>query len=128
MYVNNDVLLSIGTHLIQKVLVRSPQSGEIRVTGLVDDIITTGVLIIVYSLTDDRNVQYVAQNNGQIFDITVVGLAGTEYGVSVFSLEDGMPFSRVVTFPSVLHIIRNEFQGLHFTISSSVYDNVLLYL
>ena len=94
-------------------------------TGLViDKTVTTGALVIIYSLTNDCNLQYVAQNTSQIVDITVVGLSGTEYGVSVFSLEDGMPFPRVVTFPSVLYFIRNGFQGLHFTVA--VYATIII--
>ena len=84
-------------------------------TGLIiDEVATkTGVIAVIYSLTYDHDVHYLSQTTSQIIDVNVTGLSGTEYGVSVFALENGIPFPRVVAFPSVLYIMGKEFQGLY---------------
>ena len=83
-------------------------------TGLIiDEAVTkTGVIVVVYSLTDDHDVHYFSQTISQIIDVNVTALSGTEYGVSVFTLENGIPFPRVAAFPTVLYVVGNKFQGL----------------
>ena len=106
----------IGTHDIQNVVVNSSLSHPdlIRVTGnLVEGSNATGIFLIIYSLTDKANVQYVAtkteQNN---ISINVNVLTGTKFGVSVFALEDGLPFPRVVTAPRNITMATNSDIGL----------------
>ena len=73
------------------------------------------MLLIVYSLTNESNIHYHAitkqaeQNN---ISINVTGLSDTEYGVSVFALENGLPFPRVVTSPKTVIMVANSDQGL----------------
>ena len=57
---------------------------------------------------------YIAkQAEGSIgIDMTSTGLTGTQYGVSVFALENGLPFPRVVTLPKNVTVANNNDQGL----------------
>ena len=55
----------------------------------------TGVLWMVFSLSNDSNIQYIyiaKQPEQRSISMDVTGLNGTEYGVSVFALENGVPF------------------------------------
>ena len=77
----------------------------------------TGVLWIVCSLTNDSDIQYlhVAKQKEQInIGMNVTGLSGTEYGVSAFTLENGLPFPRVIALPANVTITaaNNNDQGL----------------
>ena len=71
----------------------------------IDGSIATGVLLIVYSLTNESDIHYHViykgneQNNNTSIKFNVTGLTGTEYGISVFAMETGLPFPRVVTSP-----------------------------
>ena len=44
--------------------------------------------------------------------MSVEGLSGTEYGVSTYALENGLPFPRVVTQPKNVTVALNNDQGL----------------
>ena len=88
-----------GTHEIQNVSVTT-KCGEIRVMGTwVDGSTATGALIIVYSLTNDSDVHYIATGLEQGIGVNVTELHGSRYGVSAFVLEDGVPFNRTVAMP-----------------------------
>ena len=112
-YVN----IIIGTHGIQNVTVDSPQPNEIRMRGdFIDQATATGVLLIVYSLSDESDVHYIAFDKRlkQDIDVNVTGLAGAEYyGVSVFALENGLPFDRVVTLPKLQYVNNTEQHNAH---------------
>ena len=104
-----------GTHDIQNVTIESLQPSEIRVKGdFIDQAMATGVLMIIYSLNNDADIQYIETDNGseQDFDVTVTGLIGTEYGVSIFALENGLPFPRVVTMPKDTTVASDKIHGL----------------
>ena len=66
-----------------------------------DVVINVLMQILAYSLNNQSDVYYTAKqalpegNNG--IDNMSISLTGTHYGVSVFALEDGLPFPRVVT-------------------------------
>jgi hypothetical protein len=73
--------------------------------SFIDGSTATGVLLIVYSLTNESDIHYhvinkLNERNNNI-SMNVTGLTGAdiEYGVSVFALENGLPFPRVVTLP-----------------------------
>ena len=104
---------TIGTHDIQNVFASSLLLGQIRVTGdLIGGSTATGVFVIVYSLTNYSDVQYIAkqiEENSIRLDVT--GLTGTKYGVSTFALENGLPFPRVVASPKTITVL-NSHQGL----------------
>ena len=75
------------------------------------------MFLIVYSLTNESDIHYHAinkeneQNNN--ISINVTGLTGTEYGISVFTLENCMSFPRVVTSPrTVIVLAASSDQGL----------------
>ena len=94
--IHSNTLIS-GTHDIQNISVTSPQPGEVRVTGdFIDGSTATGLLIIIYSLTNDSNVHYIVGGHNS-------GLAGGEYSISVFVVEEnGLPFERVATSPKLI--------------------------
>ena len=78
-----------------------------------DQTTVTGVLLIVYSLNNDSNVYYFAIDKGSEQDFDVhVSVTKTEYRVSVFTMENGLPFPRVVTLPQVISVVTNGTQGL----------------
>ena len=94
----------------------SSEPGEIRVTGnFVDQQSTaTGALVIVYSLTDDSNVHYITVDVEQCFDVHVTDLSASSYGVSVFVLEDGVPFEKAVAFPRFVIVSNDTLKGCRF--------------
>ena len=56
----------LGTHDLQKVAVNSPLPSEIRVRGdFVDGSTATGVLLVIYSLTSDSDIHYIAKHKEQ---------------------------------------------------------------
>ena len=92
----------LGTHDIQNISVSSPQLGEVRVTGdFIDGSTATGVLLILYSITNGSDIHYVIGNceQSRSIDINVTGLTDTQYGVSTFALDNGQIFPRVVALP-----------------------------
>ena len=98
--------LYTGTHDIQNISVSSPIPGRVRVTGdFIQGSTATGVLVIIYSQSNDSDTHYVnSEYHGQNTEITVDGLtSGSQYGVSIFVLENGLPFSRVATLPQTLY-------------------------
>ena len=101
-----------GTHDIQNVMVSSFNS-EVRVTGdFIDGSTATGLLILIYSLTDDSDTYYIYKNYEQNVVASVTGLTGSHYGVSVFVVEkNGLPFSRVAAIPSLVE--NSAQQGLY---------------
>lgn len=76
----------------------------------IDRTTATGVLLIVYSLDNDSDIQYITsirstdKDSDKNIDIhvNVTDSTGLEYGVAVFALENGLPFPRVVTSPTVI--------------------------
>ncbi|MCG8621985.1 MAG: hypothetical protein MJE68_08335 [Proteobacteria bacterium] len=108
----------IGTHEIQNIISISSHPGQISIMGnFIDGSTATGVLLIVYSLTNESDIHYHAINkgNGQNnnISINVTGLIGTEYVVSIFALENGLPFTRVVTSPRTVFVLAaSNDQGL----------------
>ena len=105
--------LTIGTHNIQNVTASSPRPGQISVTGdYVDGSTANGIILIVYSLSNYSDVQYVAKQIEKNIQVTVTDLTDTMYRVSVFALEDGLPFPRVVTVPKIVTVATDNDQGL----------------
>ena len=73
----------------------------------IDGSTATGLLIIIYSLTNDSNVHYITggSTSQQPRNVSVPGLAGGEYGISVFVVEEnGLPFERVATSPKLVAV------------------------
>ena len=77
------------------------------------------VLVIVYSRANDSDIHYISNNGNQTVNITVTGLHGTEYDVSVYSLENGIPFPRAVSSPKNVSI-KQDNQGLYMQIISTL--------
>ena len=64
----------------------------------IDGSTATGLLIIIYSLTNDTNVHYITGGS-------ISGLAGGVYKTSVFVVEEnGLPFERVATSPKLVAV------------------------
>ena len=88
---------------------------------IVDQATVTGALLIVYSPNNDSDLHYIASINsidqglGKNIDtsINVTGLTGTEYGVSVFAMENGWPFPRVVISPLSVNVAGIEGQSMY---------------
>ena len=104
------ICLLSGTHDIQNISVTSPQPGEVRVTGdFIDGSTATGLLIIIYSLTNDSDVHYITggstSQQPRNVHVSVPGLADGEYSISVFVVEEnGLPFERVATSPKLVTV------------------------
>ena len=100
----------LGTHQFQNILSSSINPGELRVTGaLTNDPTATGVLVIVSS--DSEVIYHKAAHEGsdEIIEAVISGLAGGEYSVSVFVVEDnGLPFERVATLPQLVAVERSK--------------------
>ena len=116
------ILWCTGTHAIQNISVSSPLPGQVRVTGdLIEGSTATGVLIIVYSQSNDSNIHYKSsEREGQRTDLEVnfVGLTGNQYGVSVFVSEDGLLFSRAAISPQVVDTYQLIYQGMYVCIAT----------
>ena len=83
------------------------------VTGdFIDGSTATGLLIIIYSLTNDSDVHYISEDTDQNIDLSVSGLTGAQYVVSIFVVEKGLPFPRVVTSPKHVTVDSHEQEGL----------------
>ena len=113
----------IGTHDIQNISVSSPLPGTVRVIGdFIQGSTATGLLVIIYSQSDDCDIQYVnSKYSGQSVDITVAGLTSGPYRVSVFVLENGVPFSRVATLPQTVYMDTLTQQGMPLILYFNVY-------
>ena len=97
----------LGTHEIHNISVNnSPQPGEVRVTGnFIDGSTATGVLVIV--IGDSEVIYHNASRDGtdKIKETFITGLAGGEYSISVFVVEEnGLPFERVATSPKLVAV------------------------
>ena len=106
----------LGTHDVQHVVINSSLPDQIRVTGeFVDESSATGVLLIIYDITNESDTHYhviTKQPEQNSISMNVAGLTGTEYGVSVFALENGLPFPCVVTSPKNVIMAVTSAQGL----------------
>ena len=110
------LIIYLGTHDIQNVTVTTKPSppGQIRIKGdFVDKSTANGLFLIIYSLTDYSDIHYIAKQAEETIDINIMNLPGTEYNVSVFSLENGLPFERAVTSTKNVNVTTTSDQGLH---------------
>ena len=104
-----------GTHDFYSISVTSPPTsfGVVMVTGvIVPRSTSTGILIVVYSLTEDNEVVYhIAQHNNEQYHQThtmTMGLPAGKYQVVVFVMEEGgRPFCRAAATPRTVHIDGN---------------------
>ena len=100
----------LGTHDIQNVVASSQLPGQISVTGeLISGATATGVLVVVYSLTNSEDIHYLAkQPEGNSIGLDVTGLTGAEYGVSTFALENGLPLPSVIASPKNIAVLNGN--------------------
>ena len=107
----------LGTHDIH-VVINSLLPGQVRVTGeFVDESTAIGVLLILYAINNESDIHYCTcvitkQMEQDSISTNVIGLTGTEYGVSVFALENGLPLPSVVTSPKIVIMAARSDQGL----------------
>ena len=92
-----------GTHDAQNVLITTTGSpGQVRVTAdLIFGSTAIGLLIIIYSLTDDLDTHYhFAQVDHSRVDLNVMGLSGDQYQVLIYVVEENrLPFRRPAITP-----------------------------
>ena len=93
----------LGTHDVQDVTVM-PTPGGVTVTGyFVDKSSAVGVLLIMFSLTNEDDISYVfvpRPRESQDIERTLTGLSEGDYQVSFFVMdEDGLPFNRSANLP-----------------------------
>lgn len=65
------------------------------------------MFIVAYSLAEDSNLHYSIHprlNNQQGMAAEVEGLSGNRYNVSIFSLENGIPFKRAAAQPKLVDL------------------------
>ena len=100
-----------GTHDFHGISIASPpNSGVVMVTGnILPESTSIGILVIVYSSTDDDSVHYHslqhtdAQQPG-VYRV-IMGLPPNRYKVVVFIVEkDGRPFCRAAATPKTVQI------------------------
>lgn len=98
-----------GTHDISSISIVSPYPGVVMVTGdIINELSSIGILIIVYSLTDDSNtyykfIPYPLNQSGANF--TFEGLSADRYGVSIFVTEkNGLPYNRAAATPKRISV------------------------
>ena len=107
-YINFDK--PAGTHYVKNILVSSPAPGEIIVTGdFLNSSTTTGLLVIAY--TSSSNVRYHLYSrtpNEQDFRTVINNLEGGDYHVSVFTVENGLPFSQAAVQPWSVYVPSTE--------------------
>ena len=100
------ISFSSGTHDFRDISSSSLHPGEVRVTGsFTDDSTATGVLVIV--IGDSEVIYHKASRDGtdKIKETLITGLAGGEYSISVFVVEEnGLPFERVATSPKLVAV------------------------
>ena len=96
--------LCVGTHDFREIMSSSLHPGEVRVTGsFTDDSTATGVLVVV--IGDSEVIYHKASRDGtdKIKEILITYLAGGEYSISMFVVEEnGLPFERVATSPKLV--------------------------
>ena len=74
--------------------------------------------MIIYAINNEFDIHYYViakppEQNSISMNINLTVLTGTEYGVSVFALENGLPFPRVITSPKIVILAARSHQGLY---------------
>ena len=111
-YLDMSCSLLLGTHDIYNISVTSPSPGEVRVTGyLIDGSSTIGILVVVYSVTEDSCVHYkfVPHDTKQheVYAV-MMGPSNGLYKVTVYVMEEsGLPFQRAAGRPRSVWINGN---------------------
>ena len=94
----------LATHDFQDISISSPSAGVVRVTGTyVEGSPSTGVLVIVSGESRSDTRYHMSSRDSHA--VTIPGLAGGEYTVSVFVVEEnGLPFERTAIIPQHLSV------------------------
>ena len=104
------VIFPTGTHDFRDIYLSTLRPGQVRVTGsFTDDSTATGVLVIV--IGDSEVIYHKASRDGtdKIKETLITGLAGVEYSISVFVVEEnGLPFERVATSPKLVDVNKSK--------------------
>ena len=84
------------------------------------------MLLIIYAINNESDIHYYVitkppEQNSISMNINLTGQTGTEYGISVFALENGLPFSRVITSPKIVILATRSHQGLYIHVHNLVY-------
>ena len=91
-----------GTHELQRIEVCRSQNGITITSEVLNGSQASGMFVVAYSLTEDSDLHYSIHTrlkNQHRITTGVQGLPGNRYNVSVFSMENGIPFVRAVAQP-----------------------------
>ena len=99
----------IGTHDIYNISIFPSHPSGIIITGnILDESLSVGALIIVYSLTEDTNILYKFAprlSETKQINLSIIELPNDDYGVSTFVAEENeVPFHRVAVSPRFVFI------------------------
>ena len=95
-------LLFAGTHELQRIEVHRSQNGVNITSEVLNGSNTSGMFIVAYSITEDFDLHYsinTRQEKQHRVAAEIQGLSGSTYNISVFSLENGIPFARAAALP-----------------------------
>ena len=100
-----------GTHELQRIEVHHSQNRVIITSEVLNGSHTSGMFIVAYSITEDFDLHYSInsrQDNQQRLEAEIQGLSGNAYNISVFSLENGVPFARAAALPKSVDLSNSK--------------------
>ena len=102
------------THDIQNIKVTSPHPCQVRLTGdFIDESTAAGLLIIIYSLTNEEDIVYHAVfGRGVSIDSILATNFGGQINMSVFVIkETGQPLAMAATIPKTVQVAISDSEG-----------------
>ena len=110
------MFIAAGTHELQRIEVHQSQNGITITSEVLNRSQASGMFIVAYSLTEDSDLHYSIHTrlkNQLRIAAGIRGLPGNRYNVSVFSLENGVPFVRAAAQPKSVDLSRVKKPGIN---------------
>ena len=103
-------IFSLGTHDVQGLLITSPSTGEIRVTGdFIQGSSATGVVIADLASSQIQFYLLTREQDQLKLDGTISNLVSGQHTVSAFVMdESGLPFTRTATIPQNVIVMKGN--------------------
>ena len=105
-----------GTHDLQRIEVHRSLYGITVTSELLNGSQATGMFIVVYSLTPDSDIIHYSIHtrlkNQRRIAAGIQDLPGNKYNVSVFTLENGVPFARAAAQPKSVDLLNSKGKNL----------------